>query len=125
MEVKRRARRAKTDRLDVPTLLTMLLRSAAGERQVGRVGRGPRGEEEDRRQLPRELLTAKRDRTRLSHRMQGLLAGYGVRMALHWAVEAQLEQGPQEDGTLLPPALRARLQRAWQPGCCLTAQITA
>jgi transposase len=30
----------------------------------------------------------------------------------------------QEDGSLLPPALRARLQRAWQQVCFLTAQIT-
>ena len=45
-------------------------------------------------------------------------------MALHGAVEAQLKQGHQEDGSLLPPALRARLQRAWQQVCCLREQIT-
>jgi transposase len=56
--------------------------------------------------------------------MKGLLAGYGVRMALHGDVEAQLEQVHQEDGSLLPPAWRARLKRAWQQVCFLTAQIT-
>jgi transposase len=71
----RRYRRAKTDRLDVPKLLTMLLRYAAGERQVWSGVRVPRVAEEARRQLHRALLTAKRDRTRVSHRMQGLLAG--------------------------------------------------
>jgi hypothetical protein len=45
-------------------------------------------------------------------------------MALHGEVAAQREQVPQEDGSLLPPAVRARLQRAWQQVCCLTAQIT-
>lgn len=123
--VHRRSRRAKTDRLDGHTLLTMLLRDAAGERQVWRVVRVPSGEEEDRRQRHRERLTAQRDRTRVSHRMQGWLAGSGVRMALHGDVEAQREPVHQEDGSLLPPALRARLKRAWQQGCFLTAQITA
>ena len=124
IEVHRRYRRAKTDRLAVPTLLTRLLRSAAGERQGWRVVRVPSGAEEDRRHLHRALLTATRDRTRVSTRMQGLLAGYGGRMALHGDVAAQLEQGPQEDGSLVPPAWRARLQRAWQQVCFLTAQIT-
>src|SRR6266540_7309350 len=56
--------------------------------------------------------------------MQGLLAGDGVRMALHGDGEAQLEPVPQEGGSLVPPAWRARLQRAWQQGCFLTAQST-
>jgi transposase len=102
----------------------MLLRYAAGERKVWSVVRVPSVEEEDRRHLHRELLTAKRDRTRVSNRMKGLLAGYGVRMALHGDVEAQLEQVHQEDGSLLPPALRACLKRAWQQGCFLTEQLT-
>jgi transposase len=123
--VNRRYRRAKTDRLDVHKLLTMLLRYAAGERKVWSVVRVPSVEEEDRRQLHRALLTAKRDRTRVSNRMQGVLAGYGVRMALHGDVEAQLAQVHQEDGSLLPPALRARLTRAWQQVCFLTTPITA
>jgi transposase len=124
IEVNRRYRRAKTDRLDVHKLLTMLLRYAAGERKVWSVVRVPSVEDEDRRHLHRELLTAKRDRTRVSNRMKGLLAGYGVRMALHGDVEAQLEQVHQEAGSLLPPALLARLKRAWQQVCFLTKQIT-
>ena len=49
IEVNRRQRRAKTDRLDVRTLLTMLLRHLAGERKVWSVVRVPSVEEEDRR----------------------------------------------------------------------------
>jgi transposase len=99
IEVNRRYRRAKTDRLDVHKLLTMLLRYAAGERKVWSVVRVPSVDDEDRRHLHRALLTAQRDRTRVSNRMKGLLAGYGVRMALPGDVEAQLEQVPQEDGS--------------------------
>jgi transposase len=73
IEVNRRQRRAKTDRLDVRKLLTMLLRHSAGEKKVWSVVRVPSVEEEDRRQLHRELTTAKQDRTRIMNRIKGLL----------------------------------------------------
>jgi transposase len=123
MEVNRRHRRAKTDRLEVHKLLTMLLRHTAGEKQVWSVVRVPSVVEEDRRQLPRELLTTKRDRTRVSNRIKGLLAGCGIRMRLPGDVGAQLEQVRQWDGSSLPAALLARLQREWQKVPGLTAQI--
>jgi len=72
IEVNRRQRRAKTDRLDVRKLLTMLLRHSAGEKKVWSAVRVPSVEEEDRRQLHRELTTAKQDRTRVINRIQGL-----------------------------------------------------
>jgi transposase len=53
IEVNRRRRRAKTDRLDVQKLLTMLLRHVAGEQKVWSIVRVPSVEEEDRRQLHR------------------------------------------------------------------------
>src|SRR4029453_16306778 len=81
IEVNRRYRRAKTDRLDVHKLLTMLLRHAAGEKKVWSIVRVPSVADEDRRQLHREPLTTKRDRTRVSNRTKGWLAGYGIRMA--------------------------------------------
>jgi transposase len=82
IEVNRRQRRAKTDRLDVQKLLMLLRRYCAGETRVWSVVRGPSGEDEDRRQLHRELITTKRDRTRVIHRIKGLLAGYGIRRTL-------------------------------------------
>jgi transposase len=123
IEVNRRHRRAKTDRLDVHKLLTMLLRHVAGEPKVWSVVRVPSEVDEDRRQLHRELLTAKRDRTRVINRMKGLLAGVGIRMALAGEVEAQFEQVRQWDDAPLPAALQARLKRAWQQVCFLTQQI--
>ncbi len=82
IEVQRRARRAKTDRLDVGKLLTMLLRHDGGEQKVWSVVHVPTVEAEDRRQLHRELLTVKRDRTRVTNRIKGLLASQGVVLAL-------------------------------------------
>jgi transposase len=123
IEVNRRQRRAKTDRLDVRKLLTMLLRHMAGERKVWSVVRVPSIEEEDRRQLHREMTTAKQDRTRVINRIQGLLAGHGVQLALQGDVDAQLEQVHQWDGSPLPPALLSRLKRAWQQVGFLTTHI--
>ena len=123
IEVNRRQRRAKTDRLDVRKLLMLLLRHSAGEKKVWSVVRVPSVEEEDRRQLHREMLTAKQDRTRVINRMKGLLAGQGVQLALEGDVEAQLDQAHQWDGSPLPSALLSRLKRAWQQVGFLTAQI--
>jgi transposase len=123
IEVNRRQRRAKTDRLDVRKLLTMLLRHSAGEQKVWSVVRVPSVEEEDRRQLHRELTTAKQDRTRIINRIKGLLAGHGVQLVLHGDVEAQIEQAHQWDGAPLPSALRTRLKRAWQQVGFLTGHI--
>ncbi len=78
IEVARRARRAKSDRLDVRKLLTMLLRYDAGEARVWHVVHVPAPAEEDRRQLHRELLSTKRDRTRITNRIKRLLASQGA-----------------------------------------------
>jgi transposase len=123
IEVNRRQRRAKTDRLDVRKLLTMLLRHSTGEKKVWSVVRVPSVDEEDRRQLHRELTTAKQDRTRVINRIKGLLAGHGVQLTLQGDVDAQLDQVHQWDGSPLPSALRTRLKRAWQQVGFLTAHI--
>ena len=54
IEVNRRARRAKTDRLDADKLLAMLVRYHAGE-HVWAVAREPSREDEDARRVHREL----------------------------------------------------------------------
>jgi transposase len=123
IEVNRRQRRAKTDRLDVRKLLTMLLRHMAGERKVWSVVRVPSVAEEDRRQLHREMQTAKQDRTRVINRIKGLLAGHGVQLALQGDVDIQLDQVQQWDGAPLPSALRTRLKRTWQQVGFLTAHL--
>jgi hypothetical protein len=64
IEVNRRAKRAKTDRLDVGKLVTMLIRYHSGEKRVWSVVHVPSVEAEDKRHLHRELGTLKSDRTR-------------------------------------------------------------
>lgn len=115
IEVKRRRRRAKTDRLDAAKLVSMLVRWGEGERTVWSVVRVPSVEEEDARQLHRELLTLKRERTRQINRIKGLLAGQGVRMArIGPDFLEQLEALRLWDGSPLPEGLRFRLQGEYE-----------
>lgn len=115
LEVNRRRRRAKTDRLDLEGLLDLLVRHCAGSRKkVFSVVRVPTVQEEDRRHLHRELLSAKRDRTRVTNRMKGLLANQGLTLDLKKDVPAQLAALRQWDGTALPAGLQARLAREWE-----------
>ena len=65
IEVKRRARRAKTDNLDLAGLLTLLARYLAGDRRAWHVVRVPSVADEDARQLHRTWETVQQDRTRL------------------------------------------------------------
>lgn len=123
IEVNRRHRRAKTDRLDVQKLLTMLLRHAAGERKVWSVVRVPSLEEEDRRQLHRALATVKRDRTRVLNRIKGLLASHGLVMPHGGDFSQQLEHLRLWDGAPLPAGLRHRLGQEWEHVTALTQRI--
>lgn len=78
IEVNRRAKRAKTDRMDVNKLLTMLIRHHHGEQKVWSIVRVPTEADEERRELHREMLELKHERTRCSNRIKGLLARCGL-----------------------------------------------
>jgi transposase len=113
IEVNRRARRAKTDRLDAGKLLHLLMRWAGGERKVWSVVHSPSAAAEDERQLMREMETVREDRTRGRNRIQALLATQGVRLPLDAHFERALATVRTGDGQPFPPALRARLLREW------------
>jgi transposase len=123
IEVNRRQRRAKTDRMDVRKLLGLLLREQAGDRHVWRVVRVPSRTEEDGRQLHRERQTLQRERARVTNRIKGLLATQGCTIGLRRDVAAQLACLTLWDGSPLPPGLRARLEREWEKVQFLTRQI--
>ena len=123
IEVNRRARRAKTDRMDVEKLLAMLLRYVGGERTVWRIVRVPSEADEHRRQLHRELLTLKQDRTRVTNRIAGLLATVGVLIKVDARFRDRLDRLMQWNGQPLPDALRVRLAREWEKVELLTTQV--
>ena len=109
----RRARRAKSDRLDATALVRLLLRHTAGERGVWSVCHIPSVEEEDRRHLHRELFTLTRERTRQVNRIKGLLALHGVVLPRLRGLPAQPPAVVSADGAPLPPGVTARLAREW------------
>jgi transposase len=125
IEVNRRARHAKTDRLDVRKLLHMLLRWAGGEKKVWSVVHVPTPEAEDERQLAREMESVGVDRTRVRNRIHGLLATQGVRLALDAAFEARLAAAVTGDGQPFPTALRERIRHEWAALATIEARAAA
>ena len=78
IEVNRRKRRTKTDRIDARKLLQMLMRYHGGERKLWSVVNVPSVEAEDGRQLGRELETLNKERTMHRGRIRGLLIQQGL-----------------------------------------------
>ena len=114
IEVNRRQRRAKTDSMDVEKLLSQLIRYRSGERKVWSVVHVPSVEDEDRRHLNRELSAAKKDRTRHSNRIKGLLVGQGIRLAIKDDFLDRLDAVRTWDGSPLPPGLQMRIRREYE-----------
>lgn len=113
IEVNRRFRRSKTDRMDVEKLVDQLMRYQRGQKKVWRVVRVPGMEAEDRRQLHRELEDLKAERTQHTNRIKGLLAGQGVRLEVGSAFLEQLSAIRLWDGRPIPGGLKARLEREY------------
>jgi transposase len=115
IQVDRRFRRAKTDRMDVAKLLDLLMRYERGEKKVWRVVRVPGVEAEDRRHLHRELEDLKAERTQHINRMKGLLVGQGVRLEeIGSGFPDQLNAIRLWDGQPIPEGLKARLQKEFE-----------
>ncbi len=123
IEVNRRKRRAKTDRLDVGKLVTMLVRYHGGEEKVWSVVRVPSEADEDRRHLHRSPGETKRERTRMINRIKGLLTTQGVRVRIDSHFLEELEQERTWDDRPLPPGLVDRVKRAHAYHQFLTQQI--
>jgi len=113
IEVNRRARRAKTDRLDLAGLLSLLARYVLGDRRAWRVVRVPTVAEEDGRHLSRTLEALTQHHARLMSRLKSLLATQGVSLPINAQFLHRLEAAQLWDGTPLPPGLRERLTRTW------------
>jgi transposase len=112
IEVNRRSKRAKTDRLDVMGLADLLVRHLAGSRKrVFSVLTVPPEDAEDLRHLGRELKLVKKDRTRVSNRIKGLLANQGLVVDSKKDMARQLVGLRLWNQKKLPPHLRARLDR--------------
>ena len=110
--VNRRARRAKTDRLDAQGMLRVLAAWLGGDRQVCSMVRVPTPDEEDAKRTHREREHLVQDKLRIENRIQALLFTQGIRarpFLCSWALDmAELRT---RDGRALPPLLRTELNR--------------
>jgi transposase len=113
IEVSRRRRRAKTDRLDADALLRRLIRYWLGERDQWKVVHVPSVAVEDARQAERSLAMLTAERTRYRNRLHGVLATQGVRLRLGPSFLAQLATVTRPDGAGLPAGVVARLTLQW------------
>lgn len=123
IEVNRRARRAKTDALDLVGLLRLLERYVQGERRVWHVVRVPSVAEEDARHLHRLRETLQQERTRLINRLHGLLATQGVTVPLRADFLDRVAAVHGWDGTPLPQGFCQRLRHVWAHLMFLNAQL--
>ena len=111
--VNRRARRAKTDRIDVERMLRALGRYLRGEPDACSVVRVPSVEQEDARRLHRERHRLIRERVQHVNRIKGLCATQGIYdyEPLRSDRKAQLEGLRTGDGRALPARLKAEIIR--------------
>jgi transposase len=77
--VNRRARRAKTDRLDAEGMLRVLATYLAGDHKACSMVRVPTPDEEDAKRPHRERQHLTRERLRIENRIEALLFTQGVR----------------------------------------------
>ncbi len=110
--VNRRARRAKTDRLDAEGMLRVLAAWLSGDRQVCSMVRVPSPEEEDAKRPHREREHLVQDKLRIENRIEALLCTQGIRgrpSLRSWERDvAELRTG---DGRARPQLLRTELDR--------------
>jgi transposase len=113
IDVNRRARQQKTDRVDALKLLRLLLRTGAGEVGVWREVRVPSAAVEAARHVSRERATLLADQTRLANQIGGWLATCGCVVSRTKRRErAWWTQVRDWAGAPLPTEVQDRIARA-------------
>ena len=116
LQVDRRARSVKTDRIDTERLLRSLMAYLRGEPKVWSVVQVPSIAEEDARRLHRERDRLISERVRHVNRIKGLCALHGIYdyQPLRPQATARLEQLRTAEGISLPPRLKSEIKRELQ-----------
>jgi len=127
IEVNRRARRAKTDRIDLAQLMRAFLAYLRGEPGVCSMVRVPTPEDEDRKRRTREREQLCKERTIHTNRINGLLHGQGIRDVnpLKRSFLSDLEQMRTGDGRALPQYLKDEIRREHERLLLVHKQIKA
>src|SRR5262245_11936692 len=123
LAVNRRARRAKTDAIDLATLVSLLRRQLGGEKTVWPVVYVPHDEDDVRRQPHRERWPWTRERTRVPNRITSVLATVGVSIKVHANFPTRLDPVRPWDGHARAAPLRARVAHEYETVALFTAQM--
>src|SRR5712664_4801323 len=125
IEVSRRARRAKTDRIDLEKLMRAFLAYLRGEPRVCSMVHVPAVEDEDRKRRTRERERLLKERTSHTNRIKGLLHAQGVRdaMPMKRGFIAGLSTLRTGDGRALAPRLKEEIVREHERLCLVNKQL--
>lgn len=124
IEVNRRKRQVKTDRVDVGALLRLLIRYINGEKQALRAIHIPTVAEEDDRRLNRERDRLLKERGAHSARIKSLLVTHGIRLAKLSDVPRLLPTAKAAvTGYELPADLKEELEREYERYVLVDRQI--
>jgi transposase len=125
IEVNRRARRAKTDNIDLDKLMRTFGAFLRGEPRVCSMLHVPSPEEEDRKRRMRERDRLGKECTAHNNRIKGLLHGQGIRdvMPLRRDFIANLDKMRTGDGLPLPARLKQEIVREHVRLCLANQQV--
>lgn len=114
IEVNRRRRRAKTDRVDANKLVDMLISYVKGEEKRWSVVHVPSEEAEDARRLNREIDRLKKERSAHTNRIGSLLILHGIEGGISRKFPEYLETLTSCDGKKVPEKIKAEILREYE-----------
>lgn len=124
IEVSRRKKQVKTDRVDVNALLRLLMRYVSGERAALHSICIPTVEAEDQRRLTRERERLLKERGAHSARIKSLLVAHGIRLARLSELPRLLPTATAAvTGYALPADLKAELAREYERYVLVDRQV--
>ncbi len=126
IEVSRRKKQVKTDRIDVNALLRLLMRYVNGEKAALHPIRIPTVAAEDQRRLTRERERLLKERGAHSARIKSLLVAHGIRLTRLSELPRLLPSAKAAvTGYALPADLKAELEREYERYVLVDRQVKA
>jgi transposase len=125
IEVNRKQRRVKTDRVDAEALVRQLIRYDHGEGKALAVVRMPTVAEEDQRRLHRERDRLIKERGAHSARIQSLLVAHGLRQQIGPGLVAALADMKSPAGYALGEDIQTEIRREYVRYDLVDGQIRA
>lgn len=123
IEVSRRYRRVKTDRIDVTKLHSMLIRYVYGEAKLWRVLHIPDPKDEDDKRIGREIKRLKKERSAHTNRIKSLLM-HGIKTNIGRNFIDHLEKMTQWNNEKQPANVKNEIIREYERYALIQTQLT-